>query len=150
MHGRIRISLPKMPCWIRIGLSKVHGRFRIGPPQVVHPICPLQISTVGEYRCTIGIMQEKHQNVLFEIELWSQSLEGLISTGPTPSSFFGGGKILQAIIIAITDVEWSPIKENLNKNIFLKDKTVNFTLLYYFSGSKFWMKNTSKWACHHH
>ena len=33
-----------------------------------HPICPHLISTVGEFRCTIAIMQEKHQHVLFEIE----------------------------------------------------------------------------------
>ena len=38
------------------------------PTQVFHPICPHQISSVGEFRCTIAIMQEKQQNVLFEIE----------------------------------------------------------------------------------
>ena len=68
MLGRIRIGLPKMHGRIRIGLPKVHGQFRIGPPQVFHPICPHLISTVGEFRCTIAMMQEKHQNYLFEIE----------------------------------------------------------------------------------
>ena len=30
----------------------------IGPPQVSHAICPYLISTVGEFRGTIAIMQE--------------------------------------------------------------------------------------------
>ena len=67
-HGWIRIGLPKMHGRIGIGLRKVHGQFRIGLPQVFHPICPHYISTVGEFPCTIAIMQEKHQNVLFEKE----------------------------------------------------------------------------------
>ena len=67
MHGRIRIGLPK-----------VHGRFPTGPPQVFHPICPLWISTVGEFRCTIAIMQEKRQNVLLEIK-WILYSYGAVS-----------------------------------------------------------------------
>ena len=47
--------------------DNVHGQFRIGSPQFFHPICPHLISTVGELRCNIAIMQEKHQHVLFEI-----------------------------------------------------------------------------------
>ena len=73
MHGRIHIGLPKMHGLIRIGLPKVHGRFRIGPPQDFHPICPHLISTVGEFGSTIAIMQEKHQNDLFELELHFQT-----------------------------------------------------------------------------
>ena len=42
-------------------VSLKHGWFRIGPPQVFSPICPLYISTVGESRLTIAIMHEKHQ-----------------------------------------------------------------------------------------
>ena len=53
---------------IHIGLSKVDGWFRKGPPQAFNLIRPLYISTVGEFRCTISIMQQKHQNVLFIIE----------------------------------------------------------------------------------
>ena len=68
MDGKNHIGLPKMHGRIHIGLPKVHGRFRIVPPQVFHPIWPHQISTFGEFRCTIAIMQEKHQHVLFEIE----------------------------------------------------------------------------------
>ena len=57
--------------------------------------------------------------------------------GANPVYFFGGGgKILQARSIAFTYVEWSPIKENLNKNMFFKDNTVNFTLIYNSPGSK--------------
>ena len=41
-------------------------------------------------------------------------------------------------------------KRKSKQEYFFKDKTVNFTLLYNFSGSKLWMKNTSKWAFHHH
>ena len=60
MHGQIRIDLPKVYKRICIGLPKVYGWFPIGPPQVSHAICPHQISTVGEFRGAIAIMQEKH------------------------------------------------------------------------------------------
>ena len=65
---KFRIGLPKMHRRIGIGLPKVHGRFRMGPPQVFNPICPYLMSTVGEFRCSIANMLEKHRNVLFEKE----------------------------------------------------------------------------------
>ena len=63
----MRIGLPKVHGQICIGLPTVHGRFGIGPPQVSHAIGPTRFP-VGEFRVTIAIMQEKHYNVLFEIE----------------------------------------------------------------------------------
>ena len=77
MHEQIRIGLPKVHGRFLIGLPKVHGRFRIGPFQAFHPICLHYIFTVGEFRCTIAIMQETHQNVLLEIEwLFSNQVSG--------------------------------------------------------------------------
>ena len=67
MQEPIHIGLPEMHGQIRIGLPKIHGQFRIGPPQVFHLICPHLISTVRDLQCIV-IMEEKHQNVLFEIE----------------------------------------------------------------------------------
>ena len=66
MRGWIRVGLPKMHGQIRIGLPKVHGWFRIGPPHVFHSI--RKSNPVREFRCTIAIMQEKQQNVQFEIK----------------------------------------------------------------------------------
>ena len=43
-------------------------RFRMVPPQVSYPICSHFIFTVGEFKCTMAIMQEKQENHLFEIE----------------------------------------------------------------------------------
>ena len=74
MHRRIRNGLPKMNGWIRIDLPKVHRWFRINPPQVFHQICTCLISTVEDFWCTIGTLQEKHKNVLFEIEYYILSL----------------------------------------------------------------------------
>ena len=69
MHGRIRIGHPKMNGRIRIGLPKMHGSLLVFLKCMDgYVLAHLRLSTVGEFLCTIAIMQEKHQNALFEIE----------------------------------------------------------------------------------
>ena len=65
--------------------------FRMDPPNDTYgsvwpyltssTICSHYISTVGEFRCTIAIMQEKQQNIPFEIECkipWKTPKDGLL------------------------------------------------------------------------
>ena len=54
----IRIGLPKMHGRFRIGLSKVHGQFRNVPPQVSLNLLPLEFHIRG-ILSTIAIMKEK-------------------------------------------------------------------------------------------
>ena len=58
MGGSVLVSLTCTD-----GSALAHFRFSIH--------CPHYISTVGEVRCTIAIIQEKHQHALFEIECLS-------------------------------------------------------------------------------
>ena len=78
MHRRFRIGPPKMHGGFCIGPPKMYRRFYIGPPKtnrwfrIGRPEFFLNLphynSAVGELLCTIAIMQENHQNFLFEIE----------------------------------------------------------------------------------
>ena len=66
----IFMNLSNIDVWrsIMVAGAAVSCLHCIGPPQVFHPIFPHLISTVGEFRWTIAIMHENHQNVLLEIE----------------------------------------------------------------------------------
>ena len=73
MHWWFRIGLPKMHGLFHMDLPKWYIQFRMVPPQVSHLICSHQISTVGQFWCTIAIMQQQQQNFLFKIQwvLWT-------------------------------------------------------------------------------